>query len=643
LNDAANDFATLGIISGNNVSVTDVNGLVLAASTVSGTLDVTTAGTLSQSGALTVTGATTLAAGSANNIALNNSTNDFSTLSITSANDVDIADVNSLVVAASTVSGALTINTDGALTQSGALTVAGVATFGAGAANNIVLDDAANDFNSVSIISGNNVDITDVNALDFAASTVSGALNVRSSGALTQSGVLLVGGATTLAAGTANNITLNNAANDFSTVTIISGNNVSLTDANALELAASTVSGALNVNTNGALTQSGALSVVGLTTLSAGSADITLNDAGNNFGGAVSATGGAIQLTQSGDLTIDQIVASGDVTLLAQAGTLNFGATNLPIQSGGSVTLVAQQFNNAYSAAAPINLTGAGQWQFYLANLNGNNFGSGSGVLASGNQAIWGTSYPTAISQAGNRYIFATAPTLTLNAVPNSLNIAATVGAGTVLAAATNGANYSAAGFVDASAYGNAFTQDTAANVLDGTLAFTSAGSSISAAIGTYDIDMTAPATSATGYVLATSNPYGAITVAAASVPGGSTGNGGTGGGTGNGGTGGSGGNTGGSTDNGGGTDGGTGSGGTGSGGAIALIPEPLRSTDTLLDVSPAASQENMQSSLPALNTAGQIPVAFTQINIDTMAAGENPAFNFTRCDDLSCRPDLPR
>ncbi len=60
-----------------------------------------------------------------------------------------------------------------------------------------------------------------------------------------------------MAAG-ANDITLTNAANNFSTVGITTGNNVALTNANALDLGASTVSGTLNVTANGALTQSGA-------------------------------------------------------------------------------------------------------------------------------------------------------------------------------------------------------------------------------------------------------------------------------------------------------------------------------------------------------------------------------------------------
>ena len=70
-------------------------------------------------------------------------------------------------------------------------------------------------------------------------------------------------GITTLAAGAGNDITLDSAGNNFSTVGVISGRNVTLADANALDLGTSTVSGTLNVTTNGALTQSGALNVTG--------------------------------------------------------------------------------------------------------------------------------------------------------------------------------------------------------------------------------------------------------------------------------------------------------------------------------------------------------------------------------------------
>ena len=192
-----------------------------------------------------MTGTTTLAAGAANNITLNNAANNFSTVGITSGNNVALTDVNALILGASTVSGTLGVTTAGALTQSGPLTVTGVTTLAAGAANNITLNNAANNFSTVGITSGNNVALTDVNALILGASTVSGTLGVTTAGALTQSGPLTVTGTTTLAAGAANNITLNNAANNFSTVGITTGNNVLLTDANALILGASTVSGTL--------------------------------------------------------------------------------------------------------------------------------------------------------------------------------------------------------------------------------------------------------------------------------------------------------------------------------------------------------------------------------------------------------------
>ena len=91
----------------------------------------------------------------------------------------------------------------------------------------------------------------------------------RAGGAITQTGALTIAGITTLAAGI-NDITLTNGANNFSTVGITSGNDVSLVDSNALGLGASTVTGNLNVTTGGALTQSGALTVAGTTTLAAG-------------------------------------------------------------------------------------------------------------------------------------------------------------------------------------------------------------------------------------------------------------------------------------------------------------------------------------------------------------------------------------
>ena len=103
-------------------------------------------------------------------------------------------------------------------------------TLSAGAANNITLNNASNNFSTVAVNSGNNVTLADANALNLGTSTVSGTLNVTTNGALTQSGALTVAGTTTLVAGSGNDITLTNASNDFSTVAVTSGRNVALTD-----------------------------------------------------------------------------------------------------------------------------------------------------------------------------------------------------------------------------------------------------------------------------------------------------------------------------------------------------------------------------------------------------------------------------
>ena len=216
------------------MTLVDSNALDLGTSTVSGTLNVTTGGALTQSGAVTVAGTTTVAAGAANNITLNNAANDFSTVGITSGNNISLADANALDLGTSTISGNLNVTTAGAITDSGNLNVTGTTTLAAGTGNDITLDSAGNNFSTVAITSGRNVTLVDSNALDLGASTVSGTLNVTTNGAITQSGALNVAATTTLSAGAGNNITLNNASNDFSTLAVISGNNVSLADANAL-------------------------------------------------------------------------------------------------------------------------------------------------------------------------------------------------------------------------------------------------------------------------------------------------------------------------------------------------------------------------------------------------------------------------
>ncbi|MCJ7601643.1 MAG: filamentous hemagglutinin N-terminal domain-containing protein, partial [Desulfobulbaceae bacterium] len=213
-----------------NAGAVTISAAVDAANT--DTLALITGGTVAQTASLTETNlavtagdAVTLgnAANAIDNIAVS-APGQTVTINVTGGIDIaSVAGVNGITA------DTLSLTTSGAITDSSASTISGATTLAAGAGNDITLDTATNDFNSVGITSGNNVTLVDQNAIDLSASTVSGDLNVTSSGAITDSGALTVTGATTLAAGAANTITLDEAANDFGTALTVSGNSAVIT------------------------------------------------------------------------------------------------------------------------------------------------------------------------------------------------------------------------------------------------------------------------------------------------------------------------------------------------------------------------------------------------------------------------------
>lgn len=111
----------------------------------------------------------------------------------------------------------------------------------------------------------------------------------------------------------------------------------------------------------------------------------------------------------------------------------------------------------------------------------------------------------------GNRYIFAT------NA--GGVNLTGTVGTPTTLPISLAGTHYSVAKFVNANTYGDVFTQNTAANVLDGSLGFTSPGSLANASAGAYNLALVVPLSTATGYnISAADGAYGTLTLPSSSA-----------------------------------------------------------------------------------------------------------------------------
>ena len=123
------------------------NALVLNASTVTGTLDVLTNGTITSPNALLVTGAATFAAGAANDITLNSNSNNFTSLGVTSGKDVILVDANDFALGASSISGNLTLTSlAGNITDVGSANVAGNASFIAATANGTINLDQASTF-----------------------------------------------------------------------------------------------------------------------------------------------------------------------------------------------------------------------------------------------------------------------------------------------------------------------------------------------------------------------------------------------------------------------------------------------------------------------------------------------------------------
>ncbi len=232
------------------------------------------------------------------------------------------------------------------------------------AANVTLVDAATATGNGISLgnisMTGNLI-MTSSGVVDFVGSannsTIGGTLNINTNnlGAITDTGTgsLTVTGVATLAAGAANDITLNNVLNDFSTVVITSGNNVTLRDANAIDLGASTVSGNLSVTTtNGAITDSGNVSVVGNANFAAGGAlgTITLGDAETaNFGTLTFTATGAVSIVENSATVLSGASSAASLTLTSTTGsitdatgtslTVTNNATFLTIGAAQAITL----------------------------------------------------------------------------------------------------------------------------------------------------------------------------------------------------------------------------------------------------------------------------------------------------------------
>jgi len=370
----------LGVLSGSG-GISMGSNLTLG----TGTLRLTTAGAITQTtGTIT---ANTAGLSAATGITLTQPANNVTTVAAqTAAGNINYRDTDGLTIGSVSATadgfhpaiagltanaGTITFQSGGLITQTQRILASALNLQGSGTYQ---LTNGANDVSTLAANTTGNVQYTDTNALSLGASTVSGSLNVITGGALTQSGAVTVAGATTLAAGAANDITLTNASNNFSTVGITSGNNVTLTDVNALTMNASTVAGSFSVSAvdltigSALASTSGALNLTGTNTVTQ-SANLTASGVNNILvtattgpitmaPGAMTTSGtGAINYTAGTDVTLGSLMTAGAVNVIANGGSvLSAAGSGTNVTAGSNSSL--QAFNGVVGTqAAPLTVS----------------------------------------------------------------------------------------------------------------------------------------------------------------------------------------------------------------------------------------------------------------------------------------------
>lgn len=378
---------------------------------------INTSGAISQSGALSVTGATTLKAGG-NNITLSNASNSFGG-AVTIGSFATIAG-NVTITAGS---GGLTLAQAGAAPFS-SLIASTTGTFTAGSdlptstslggTGNLSLTGSTVTLGSNNISSVNNLSITETGsgvgfAIGSNITTANGLSVTTNNGAISQTSALTVAGASTFNAGTST-ITLNNASNAFggiitvgpssgtSGVVTLNANSSGLTIA---QTAGGTL-GSLNLTTaNGAIAQSGALTISGMATLNSGTADTTLNTSTNSLGGiSVTANNATITNNLNNGLIIGTSNVANNYTLNTRGNIVQSGAQSGPLSVGNIFNLTtgsAWSLGNVSNVFNTIQLTTTGSLSTnFLTN-------SGTGTLTLGNINVGGFNIASAgaIVQSG--------------------------------------------------------------------------------------------------------------------------------------------------------------------------------------------------------------------------------------------------
>ena len=439
----------------------------------------------------------------------------------------------------------LTLINNGAISEQAgdSLTVANLRVSSAGpvaldAASNNIQTFAADSTASDSIVDASSLTIGTVDGVSGVATSNGAAVNLTSIGTLSESGGGLVsttgtlttssvGGATL---GGANQVSGFNATNttsgdiflantaptlSISGVSQSGGGAVSLVNTGSLALNGSIAagSGAVNLTAGGPISEgAGAvITAASLTGSSVGGATLTDGNLVAAFGGWTDAGGGSAGLSfnDAEALTIVGAVgsASGPVSLVTSSGNLTL-ASGAAVAGDGVALATPGAFVKDAGAGA-LTASGGGRWLVYSSAPGANTFGG----LDSGDTAIWNATYasapPGAVTEAGDRYLFAEGQTLTVT----TTNVSKVYGQGATAAVASA---YTVSGFAPGVA--GAFLGDSATTTFTGTPSVTSPGSATLASVAGGPYAITAGAGSLTaldGYTV-TFVDTGVVTVSPA-------------------------------------------------------------------------------------------------------------------------------
>ncbi len=370
LSEISNDFNQLALVDALDAVITESNGVTLGTSSqsnsISGDFTVTTiSGNIldNVNTSMTVGGSFSASAGSgSSNLMLDSVANDFNVVNIVSVHDAVLSDTNSIEVNSSNIYGNLEVIALGSINDgSSGLQVTGTSSFTAGNLGSVILDHASNTLSGqINILSSGTLAEVNVNntvSSQLSAINVSNNLTLTSQGDIRQVGGFNVGGATQLTSFSntsgnhdiilgevnslnsldvpnAHNVTINNATNNLlinelnatGAVNIISGNLTTTQSVYGNGITFSSSTGSTNI-TQGMV--------------STGSIDVTAGDI--IFNGDITADGGLSLTTNNANLTQNGNLydATGDIAL-SSAGTISMTGNAAASASNGDIQYSAQ-------------------------------------------------------------------------------------------------------------------------------------------------------------------------------------------------------------------------------------------------------------------------------------------------------------